>query len=216
MAKTALSTLYANVGYLLEITLGTTSDPTKAEIIAWLNEAQRDIARKVPWQCLKDLITLYNPSIAAVSVIAWSGLSADFYKFCYATLNVDGSGTDDLAMQLVTPEVGAMAYSNSLIGTSDSPIIWFDATNINWLPATTGTAATGKLKFYYIKEPTAMSVDADMTALPEEFEDALVYYAAAKARAQEEEWQQAQVLMQQYAESIMSVVNNYTRHLHFK
>lgn len=216
MAKTALSTLYANVGYLLEITPGTSSDPTKAEIIAWLNEAQRDVARKVPWQCLKDLIVCYNPSIAGVSVTAWSGLSSDFYKFCYATLNVDGSGTDDLPMQLVMPEVAAMAVSNSLVGTADSPIIWFDATNINWLPVTTGTASTGKLKFYYIKEPAAMSGDADTTALPEEFEDALVYFAAAKARAQEEEWQQAQMLMQMYAATISDIVNNYTRHLHFK
>lgn len=211
MAKTALSTLYTNVGYMLEITPGTGTDPTKAEIIAWINEAQRDIVRKVPWQCLKDMITAYNPSLAAVSVIAWSGLASDFYKFCYATLNTDGTGSDDLPMKLVSPDVAAMAATNSLVYDSSAPIIWFDATNINFLPATTGGAGTGKLKFYYIKEPTLLSGDSDTTTLPEEFEDALVFYAAAKARAQEEEWQQAQILFQQYADSVMSVVNNYTK-----
>jgi len=217
MAKTGLSTLIGNVGNILEIgTPGTGTDPTKAEITAWINEAQRDIARKVPWQCLKDLITCYNPSIAAVSVADMAGLVTDFYKFCYATLNTDGAGTDDKAMQLVNPEVAAMATTNSLIGTADSPIIWLSGTNINWLPATTGGAGTGKLKFYYIKEPTALNGDSDTTTLPEEFEDALVYYAAAMGRAQEEEWQQYGVLMQKYAAILQDIVNNYTRHLHFK
>jgi len=35
-------------------------------------------------------------------------------------------------------------------------------------------------------------------------------------RAQEEEWQQYGAFMQQYAAILQDIVNNYTRHLHFK
>lgn len=212
MAKTQLSALIANLGYQLEMTLGTSSDPTKTEAIAWINEAQRDIAIKVPWYVLRDLIAESNPSIAAVSVVTWSTIqtSADYVKFCYATLCPSGTG-DALPVRLITPEEAAMITTTDLVYDSRSPVMWFDATNVNFLPATTGGAATGKLKFYFIKQPTDLSGDSDSISVPEEFSDAVVYYAAAKARMQEEEWQQSIQYMQLYNEQLLSIINNYKR-----
>jgi len=212
MAKTSLSSLITNAGYLLETTLSATSDPTKTEVIAWINEGQRDIALKCPWWVLKDLISESNPSIAAVCLVAWSVIqaSADYVKFCYATLCPSGTG-DALPVRLVTPEIAAMATTNNLVYDSSSPIMWFDATNVNFLPATSGGSATGKLRFYFIKQPTDLSGDSDTISVPEEFSDAVVYYAAAKCRAQEEEWKQYAQLMQLYNEQLLTIINNYKR-----
>jgi hypothetical protein len=212
MAKTTLSSLITSAGYLLETTLGTTSDPTKAEVTAWINEAQRDIAVKCPWYVLKDLMVESNPSIAAVSVVAWNTIQAtvDYVKFCYATLCPSGTG-DALPVRLVTPEVAAMAVTNNLVYDASNPIMWFDATNVNFLPATPGGAGTGKLKFYFIRQPADLSGDSDTISVPEEFSDAVVYYAAAKCRAQEEEWQQYAQLMQLYNEQLLSIINMYKR-----
>lgn len=215
MAKTALSTLYTNVGYNFEITPSNSSDPTKAEIIAWINEAQREITRIVPWWGLKDSLVCYNPPLGAVSAVAWSGLESDFYKFAYATLNTTGSG-NDLPARLITPEVASGITTNSLIADSNSPVIWFDATNINFYPATTGATSAGKLKFYYIKQPTNVSNDYDTLTIPREFEDACVYYATYKGKAQEEEWQQAMQMYQLFVQSVANIVNMYARHKTFK
>ncbi len=209
MAKTIHSTLRQQVGDFFEITPGPSTDPTSTEITRWLNEGQNDIARMAPWWALKDLLTLYNPSLAAVSTSPLSGLPASLYKFAYATLNVDGSGTDDLPMRLVRPDVAAMSATNNLIYDANSPILWIDGTSINWLPATTGDAATGKLKFYYIKVNTALSADGDTTSLPEEYEQALIYFAAAMGKAQDEEWQQYLQLMQLYYKAVQDVVMSW-------
>ncbi len=208
MSKTVLSTLYTNVGYNLEITPSTITDPTKEEIVAWINEAQREVARIVPWWALKDLLMCYNPIIGAVSSVPWSGLSYDFYKFAYATLNQTGSGTD-LPMKLITPAVASMIPTNQLLSDTNSPVIWFDATNINFYPSTTGSSANNKLKFYYIKEPAIAFYDYDTLSIPEEFEDSCVYYATYKAKAQEEEWEQAMQYYQMFAQSVTAVLKNY-------
>lgn len=225
MAKSALTTLLLNAAYNLEIgTPSTSTDPTKAEMTVWANEVQRDIARKVPSWALRDLEMVYNPSIAAVSTATISAIatagSCDLLKFSRATLNVSGSG-NDRPMRLISQEEAAMLSTNAFMADTDSPILWFGNdgagnNSINWSPTTTGTAATGKLKFYYIKVPTAMSGDADTPAIPIEYEDAIVHYITYKGFAQAEEWQPAQLYYQYYAQAVMDSIQTLSQLFGFK
>jgi hypothetical protein len=204
MAKTALSALQVRVGYEFQITPSATTSPTLDEITSWLNEAQNDIARIMPANMLRELLVIENPSIAAVSEYALSSFVNTFVKFHSATLNIDGVSTDTPAV-LVTPLQAAFRNTTELMGVEASPIVWFEESKIKWSPATTGGAATGKLKVTYIKLPTALSGASDTTSLAQEYEDALVLFAISRGKEQDEEFQQAMAFKQDYLRNLQNI-----------
>lgn len=218
MAKRALFVanvgLCQRVGEFFEVESGTpttTTDPTKQEITNWLNEAQNVISRLCPAQFMRELLEVADPSLSG-SIEEYPLISFTSPNYCIqihsATLCASGTG-DDLPMRRVTPAEAALRVTNSLIQDATNPIFWLEENKVKWQPTTTGNAATGKFKLHYVKAPTAMSADADVSSIAIEFEEALIYYAAARGKEQDEEWQQAGELKTLFMRELQAIMRNW-------
>lgn len=210
MAKTTHANLKIEVGRYFEIgTPSTTTDPTALDITQWINDAQWDIALKVPAYCLREMLVIENPSLAAVSEHPLASFATyTFLRFVSATLNTSGILTD-IPMRLVNPDIAPAIVTNELLGTAVSPICWIEESKLKWSPATTGGAATGKLKVKYIKAPTDLSGDSDTITLPQEYEQACIFYAVAQGFFQDEEFDKGQFFLGAYADSLSTIIKNW-------
>lgn len=212
MAKTQHSTLRQQVSDIIAggATLTTSTNPASTEVTRWLNEGQWDVIRIVPSEYLRELLVVENPSIAAVSEYALSSFTATLVKFDSALYTQDGGTIDDeVPMRLVTPSYAKYRLTNELLADSNSPICWFEESKFKWYPACTGSASTGKIKVTYIKAPTDLSGDSDTITLSQEFEHALVLFAAYKFYLQEEQYNEAQALYAQYLKNLSNIIKGW-------
>jgi len=201
MART-LADLCTRVGYLLDMTIGASTDPSTTEIYAWINEASKRVAMLAKESTLPSLITQHNPSLG--SGVTNENLPSDYLRFVSATLNIDGSGDDDYPCKKLTPKQASYRHTNIFYeGTQEEPVIWIEDSKFNFYPATTGAASTGKLIVKYIKLP-ADKASGDDPDTPECYDKALIFYAAAMAKAQEEEFQQYAIFMNNFLSIITS------------
>jgi hypothetical protein len=207
MAKTTRATLISRVGYLLEIVPSGATNPTRTEITTWLNEGQRTISRMLPAPFLRDIIVVSNPTLSSGRYFyTLSSLTTGtFLKPHTCSVQAANSGSF-INARLVTPEEGEYIKTNmDLLGTAASPIYWFQGLFVYWWPA-------GSIKLTYIKTPEELvSGTTEYVAIPQEFEDAVIYYAVAMARAQDEEYEQYGAMMQKFQESLMAVASGYKR-----
>ena len=209
MAKT-LSQLRQEVSNLVAggTTLTSNTNPSTDQVDAWLNEAQLDIVRVMPYHTLRGLLEIYNPSIAAVSEINLASFSPTYFKFGAMTITPSGIGSR-IPVQLVTPEYANYRDVSSFIGSTNSPICWIDSDKLKFLPATTGTAAADKTIITYIKQPTDLATASDTTEFEDEFELPLILYACAKFMQSEEELNQYANYQAEYMKALSDILKSW-------
>jgi hypothetical protein len=189
MAKRTLTELITAVGYYFEITPGAATDPTTTEITAWLNDAQRLLCKLLPAEALGTLIKTEDVSAASASSVA----GPTGYQTLEA-VDVANDGVSFKPARIVKPELGQYALTNTLLQDSDHPIAWFSDNKIYWSPA---TSTGGKIRVVYVGTPTALTGSAT-TDLPEYCENALIFYATAQGKAQDEEMAEYETYMKAF------------------
>lgn len=200
MAKRALTTLITDVGFYLEITPSASTDPTSTEITKWLNEAQHAIVRSLPGEALSSL--LITADVAAVSVSYVNEPTG--FQFLESA-SVANDGLTFYPARIVKPEFGAYAVTNTLLQDTQNPIVWQQYGRIYWSPA---TGASGQIRLVYISIPTELT-GSGTTELPECCEDALVYFAVASARLQDEELTEYDKFMEKYNNELKAIAARY-------
>lgn len=154
---------------------------TSAEITDWLNEGQRNLARE----------TGYIAQHSETSVI--EGQRA--YDLPGDTVIVERVELDRKRMpQTTLQELDKDDdYSSDRLGDPDRFFTWG---NLIYLYPTPSSAGTGNLDIWYKKMPDKLTSPEQVSELPEQMHDTLVRYALARAKEKDEEFGDAQAIMQ--------------------
>lgn len=200
MAKRALTTLITDVGAYFEVTPGASTDPTSTEITNWINDAQRIVTKTLPAEALGALLITADVSAASTDNVA--GPTG------FQTLEAASVASDGLSFKparIVTPQLGQYALTNTLLQDSTSPIAWMSDNKVYWSPA---TSTGGKVRMVYRGTPTVLS-GSSTTDLPEYCENALIFYAVAMGKAQDEEMGEYEKFMELFANELKTIAANF-------
>lgn len=157
-------------------------------IVAWLNEGQARIGRRLE---LRELYKTQTINLSAGT--ATYSLPADFVR-----------------LDALTDTVNGFALRSRLPGEIDSyrtisgwPTYYdLDAGGLNLYPTPSGT---GTLRLRYYANPAALSADGDVSVLPSDYHDVMVSYALTRAYEAEDDFQAAQYWDQRYQRGLMEL-----------
>lgn len=153
---------------------------TIVEIIDWLNEAQRKIARDTGW-------------IAAhveTDVIAdQRGYELPPDIIVMERLELDGRKLPQTTLQQIDNENPTHTLSE---GGPDRYYVWG---NTLYLYPTPQEAGVNNLDMWYKKTPALIQSDTDPVDIPDTMHDAMVRFALARAKEKDEETADANVIM---------------------
>lgn len=200
MAKRTLTDLITAVGYYFEVAPGAATDPTSTEITAWLNDAQRLLIKMLPAECLGTLLVTADVAAASLSTVA----SPTGMLFLEA-IDVASDGLSFKPARIVKPELGQYALTNTLMQDSTSPIAWWTDNKVYWSPA---TSTGGKVRMIYVGTPTALTGSAE-SDLPEYCENALIYFAVAQGKSQDEEMAEFDTYMKLFTNEINTIAAKF-------
>jgi hypothetical protein len=154
---------------------------TPAEIIDWLNEGQRRIARDTGWISER----------AETDVIAGQrGYELPPDIITMERLELDGAKLPRTTLQMIDNEEPIHTTKE---GAPTKYYIWG---NTLYLYPTPTESGSGNLDMWYKKMPVLIQSDADSAELPESMHDAMVRFALGRAKEKDEETSDAQVIMQ--------------------
>ncbi len=193
-------TLQGMVGYRLGITLSATTTPNTTDVNAWLQEGQLDVGRRIDPTLAPVLVDneTITPSGTTHTI---SSLTKPFVRLLAFVYKQSTSGSFRIAQIVSSNEFMTRVYTaNSLfVPTNDNPLCCVHEATIEWSP-TTGTSPSAYV--VYVHEPTTFSVDGTECDLPTWLEDLVVDYALIKAKIQDEQFDQAQLLWRDYLTTI--------------
>lgn len=150
-----------------------------ADIIRWINDAQRDIAMK------HSLLQTKATSNVVASQADYT-LPTDLLNLFSVRYN--GARLTEFSIQEV--DLDGLAANPTSTGTPDSFTYFGDLLTLYPTPA---TALTGGLTIFYTKQPTVVATTADSLTLPERYHNSIVQFCLQMAYELDENWQAAQV-----------------------
>lgn len=153
---------------------------TITEIIDWLNEGQRKIARETGW----------ISEHAETDVIAGQrGYDLPPDIVIMERLELDGRKLPRVTLQMIDNEEPTHTIKE---GGPEKYYIWG---NILYLYPTPTESGTDNLDMWYKKMPSLIQTDADSADLPDSMHDAMVRFALGRAKEKDEEFTDAQNIM---------------------
>lgn len=156
-----------------------------ADIIRWINDAQRDIAMK------HDLLQ----TKATSSIVA---AQAD-YTVPADLLNLFGVRYDNRRLveySIQEVDLDGLAATNAT--ASDTPNSYSFFADLLTLYPTPAVALTNGLTILYLRQPTEVVTVSDPLTLPERYHNSIVQYCLQMAYELDENWQAAQVKNQEF------------------
>lgn len=159
---------------LLAIVTATLNDAAytrwpKAELLGYMNEAQRDIARR----------TGLFRTVATLAVDATQTPATAFYTMPADMLELKRLTLDGDQLHRTTLEALGDRAEDVTGRASEYLYGDYGPTLLRLYPYPT-TATTG-LKAYFVRRPATLALDADVPEVPEDYQMALPYYAIARA-----------------------------------
>lgn len=166
---------------------------TLAQIQRYLNMAQREIAQRTE-------SVLREASITTTDANGFSAVPADFLR--PVSLRWNG--------RFLTPVdrdyVEAIGESLTVVAGAEPEAYWIDgivqtsatarAKRIHYYPHQAANQSGLNIQFFYVAYPLDLSNANDVSGLPEELHEIVVYRALAHCKVQEGDYQGAQFIMQ--------------------
>lgn len=151
---------------------------TDADIIRWINDAQRDIAMKH---------NLLQTSGIANVVAGQADYSPPADLLSLHSVRYKGQRLIDLSMQ----ETDLDHWADEPVDNGVPTRYTYYSGTITLYPTPTN-AVTGGLRIIYTKQPTDVVLNADTIGLPAAYNNAIVNYCLTAAYELDENWQAAQ------------------------
>jgi len=150
---------------------------SNAEINAWLNRAQEMFVRKCP--VLEDVAT---------SDVNDGVQNYDLPGDCIKVTRVE---YDETRLQEIrVRDYDKMSADNtSEEGTPAYYFVWNDFIRLWPIPSADGVE---KLKIHYLRTPITMATDGAPPEIPQDYDEALVFYATSRGKMKDGEFQDAQ------------------------
>lgn len=191
----SVDNLIARVGAKLDLTITSTSTPDRGQTVQWLNDGALLLARLLPPHRL-------------------GGLQFDLgFTDIGASANID---TDDILRVVSVRKYGVectvMTKRDLSLAETRTPMLYTTRTPACAVTGEGGAVHldffptfTGDVEIKAIKRPTAYedspSWVPDQWSIPVELETAMIDYAVIQGKVQDEEPEQAQMLMQHWAQA---------------
>ncbi len=162
-----------------------------ADIIGWINDAQRDIAERE--EILKGRATFS-------SVVAQADYPSPITNVLEVySLHYDGEVIPNVTFEQAEQEYISKAASNDQAAV---PRIWYSfGGTITFYPAPT-TVAT--VTMFYSALPGTVALATDLLTVPDRWYNAVVHYCLMQAYELDEDWQANQAKSQMYTEELQA------------
>ena len=164
--------LIVDIRALLEETSATGSEWSDVELLAWLNDGYYFICAELEYPQTRS-------TASAVADQANYSLPSDFLAFSKA-----GVFYDNEPLQIVSyDEIVRQHELDAIDMFSDSgtPLRCYYFSDCLWLHPIPSSSLSAGIKIYYIKQPAALSADADNPSLPVTAHKALSFYVCWQA-----------------------------------
>lgn len=163
-----------------------TASFTQARIMAWMQEAQMDILRRLPAEALPENWEQASGTLASDGTVA---LPTDLIRPIAATYGASNIPADYKDLNTFR----FLEQHTYLAADASEPHWTFEDTKLKFAPG-----AAVAYKFDYIEKPASdISTDVD-PAINARYHDALVVYAAVKCKERQTAWDEANALMAEY------------------
>lgn len=164
-----------------------------SRITTWLNEAQRDIARKLDLPIMEN-----DQTLSLVNGTNSYALPATFQRLLYVA-----NDTADYALEIIS-EIEAESLDHNERG---APAYYYISKGINIVlyPTPGPSNVTSTIRVHYIGLPTAMAAAGDSSGYPSDYDDALKAYALREAYAAEDDFPGSQFWGSRYTEHLVAM-----------
>lgn len=177
-------------------------------IKAFINDTQRDVFNEYSLPLMQTTQT-YTLATGVSDITNGSGLPSNFTQAIDVLITTAGRESllqykDYQEIDLIYPDAtDTTAYSNNL------PRYWYKFGNtIRVFPSPDQDYAATLL---YLKEPTALSADADVPEIPSEFEELLVLGATYRVFQTKDNYDKAGIIENKYTELLQKLVARYSK-----
>lgn len=182
---------------------------TDAELIRWINEGQRDVARRV------EVLQVFNTTVAAVAGTAKYTLPANVIRVHRVDFVPTGS------TQIYHMESRVYDEMDQVWGINPSTQRSYPDFYVIWgVPGGTGLqmqvypvpSSAGQFQIYYYRLPVDVVNVGDTLDIPEGWQDLVYLYAeyCAKRKLRDSTWQEAKQLYDDTLMNLISVTRDYT------
>lgn len=151
---------------------------TAAQIQKWIDEGVRDLALRLPDDCLLNLSTIHKTDLAADQ--ERYPLPADFLRLKMVRVQY-ATGKSLLPARLIdgTDLWKILTFDNQK-PKEETPVCWIFERNV-YLNPIPGTAKVGGLEVWYVREPQQMGANTDEPEVDEAYRVLLVAYVLSRA-----------------------------------
>ena len=161
---------------------------TDADIIGWINDGLKEIAKK------NNVLETKSSSNLVAGVSEYT-LPSD--TLTLHSVRVNGQRVRGLSL----PESDEYVYANSSTPTGTPIVFWVYAGKINFYP-TPDTNSTGSLVLYYTRQPAAVASDTDVIDMPTGYDNQVVAYCLQQAYEMDENFDAANVKGSQFKDGL--------------
>lgn len=165
-----------------------------ADIIAWTNDGQRDIAERT--DILKGKSTM--TATAGTATYRWPTAGI---------LSVDAIHYNGVKI----PNIPFLQAEQEVIGVSTgistgTPFLWYEwGGEFTFYPV---PSATGTIDLYYSQIPAKVTQATDTLSVPDRYFNTLVHYVMQQTYEMDEDWQAASAKQQSYTESLQTLADD--------
>lgn len=170
-----------------------------ADIIRWINVAQREIL--ITNRILRATGTTdITAGVSTYQMIALKIVSIQ-------SIHYKGRKLQNRSFQEAEEYI---QKQDPLLTVNSDPILWYEwGGTINLYPVPTDTVVGG-LVVYYIKEPTLLTVAADLLSVPDSYYESVVRYVMARAYELDEDTEGIQLKMGAFTAGLNSLSDQET------
>lgn len=208
-STTTLTQALADVRSRIDESSSTNGYWTDAELTRWINEAQRDIARRV------EVLQQFSTTVLAVAGTAKYNLPADVIRVHRVDFVPTGS------TQVYPMESRVYDEMDQVWGVNPNTQRSYPSFYVIWgVPGGTGLqmqvypvpSSAGNFNLYYYRLPVALVNAGDTLDIPEGWQDLVSLYCeyVAKRKLRDQTWQEAKQLYDESLSNLIAVTRDYT------
>lgn len=164
---------------------------TDADIIRWVNDAQRDIA--VSNNLLQ--VVASAPTVAGTSE----------YTLPVDVLTIRNVYSGTTRLRAVSFEDAVEQHLEESTATGEPQQYWIFANKFNLYPT---PSAAGTIKFYYTKQPTEITATSQTPELPQQYHNRIVEYCLAQAYELDDNQESYRQKIQQFQDNVDRLKDN--------
>lgn len=178
---------------------------SSAEITNYINDTQNDVFNEYRLKFMKTS-TPFTTAASNSDITSGTGLPDDFVEAIALRDVTDGQEQNILFID--EEDLEAMYWDYDTHDDGQPRYAYYDGQTIRLFPAPAGAYS---LILRYYKKPTILENDADVPAIPSEFEEMLVAGAAYRVLQVKQAYDEAGIHENKYAELLQKFLDKYLR-----